>query len=590
MSTKKKKRSRSSRSLPQLARTGLSWLTGIGWRGIENPDVPLDSQAIEGWLGRGGMTDAGVEVSERTALNFAAVKTCTAILAESVGVLPLGVVERLPSGGRKRAEGHPIDPIVHESPNPEQTASVAKEAMQARLGLTGAGFARIVRDGFGEVRELWPLCEPHQVTIARRKADRQLRYVVRDDGRPSTASQTGRAGGGELVLHPMEVLHVPGFGDGINGLSPVGLMRQAIGLGLGLEQFAGKALSQGAWMSFVVEHPEVLEDETFERLDREFKGKGGLADAWAPTILEDGMKLNQLGMPSEDALFLSVRKYQLREVARWYRIPPHMLADLEGGASFASIEQMSLEFVLYTLGIWLAKWEQELTRKLLGADRGRYFIRFNADAFMRGATKDRYEAFKIATGGASWLTVNEVRALEHRPPVEGGERLIQPLNMAPLGSTPTAEPASSGTTGGSSAELEASRRQGRITLLAEAADRVARFEYDRITKSAELDVDAFEAWAGDFWQRQREAIEANLRATVLGVGLIDRPGVSGDELVEAAQRAISAYCDESAADAIRARAGDGIEALLGGYVEAKRSELAERVERAIMGESPTKGA
>lgn len=507
---KTKQPQRATRSLPGLIVRSLSWATGIGWRSASG-GKGLDAQTLEWLYGEDVNADSGVPVTESTALGLSAVKACVSILAETIGVLPCGVVHRLANGDRERAESHPADLFVHEQPNEDVTISAFKESGQAAVGTRGNGFAFIEHDGAGELRALWNM--DGRQTYATRLRDGSLRYVTTDLSNPRVRRAGVDAGGGRVLLAPEQVLHVPGLAfDGLSGLSPVGAMRQTLGLALGLERFNAAALKNGAWLAYALEHPEKLDDDAHKRLVAWFKGNhSGAANAFDPAILEEGMKLHQLSLPGEDALFLATRKFQRREIASWYRVPPHMLADLEGGASYASIEQMGLEFVTYTIGIWIRKWEQELTRKLCGPleRRGRreFYVEFNVDAFLRGNTIDRFSAYKNAR---EWLSVNEIRQRENLKGIgPKGDTYAEPPNTA---GTPGGEPPPPALPPGAPAKPgkapmptpPPSKRADALVAFEDVATgavgRVMRKAHDRALKHAVVPRPEAEAWAAAFFE------------------------------------------------------------------------------------------
>lgn len=407
---------------------------------IEDPTTPLDAQNLERWLGGSVRTRSGADVSEDTALKLSAVKACVSILAESVATLPLLWYVRRADGGRERADTDAASILLHEEPNPDMTPATFKEELQRQVGQWGNGLAAIEHDASGNKVALWPL-EPALTRKVARRDTGEMRYVTRTKLRPSMAAQAF-GGGDERGLVPEQVLHVPGLGNGQWGLSPIGLQRESLGLGLGVEQWTAEALARGAWLASVLEHPGSMRQETYDRLkqDLDKRQEEGVASSGRPVILEDAMKLHQLELPGDDALFLGLRTYQVRDVARWYRVPLHMLADMEKGASFASVELLGMQFVTYTLGVWLAKWEQEATRKLGNVRaREKRYASFLVDAFMRGNTKERSEVYGTALN-TGWLTVNEVRRMENLPPVPGGDVLRSPLNMQELGSGKPLQP------------------------------------------------------------------------------------------------------------------------------------------------------
>lgn len=403
---------------------------GLEARSIQNPAVPLTSEAVLAYFqAEGGPTEAGPVVSTQGALAYTMVLACTKVLAQAVSALPLMAYRRTGEDeeGRERAADVPAYRLLHRQPNPDMTPATWKETLQGHLCTWGNAYARTLFDGAGRPVASYPLL-PHETAVKRVQGSLDLRYTSKWQGR-------------DVVLDPIEVLHVPGLGfDGLVGYSPVGMARQGIGLGLAAEQFAARFYRNGAWLGGVFEHPMALSDKAHGHLKDSLLNRTGAVNAHKPLVLEEGMKWHQATMPAEDAMFLAMRKFQNREVCALFRVPPHMVADLEGGASYASVEQLSLEFVTYALGPWLVKWEQEVTRKLLDPDaQGELFAEFMVDALLRGDTTVRFAAYRTGRDGG-FLTVNEIRRRENLPEVEGGDELLRPLNMGVVGQDPEPDP------------------------------------------------------------------------------------------------------------------------------------------------------
>lgn len=383
----------------------------------ENPSTTLGNSAswLVEWAG-GGATASGITVSAETAITISQVFSAVRILAEGVGSLPLHVYRRLSGGRKERAYDHPLYALLHDEPNPETTSVTFREALQGHAALRGNGYAFIERDGFGRPVAIWQQ-DPRQVTPVR--VDKNLRYK-------HTQFST--------LFDPSQILHVPGFGfDGNQGYSVVSLAREGFGLTKAIEQCGGKLFANGLRPSMVAQHPEQLSDRAYGRLKSSMSQEhGGVANMHKLMVLEEGMKIEKIGIDPDDAQFLDSRKFQVTDVARWFHIPPHMLADLDR-ATFSNIEQQALEFVKYSLRPWLVRWEQELNRKLFSAtERGIYFVEFNVEGLLRGDIKARYDAYAMGRQWG-WLSVNDIRERENMNPIEGGDEYLTPLNMVPVG-------------------------------------------------------------------------------------------------------------------------------------------------------------
>ncbi len=395
------------------------------------------SQSPPGWVESiGGLrTAAGTTVSPNGSLEITAVYACVRILAETIASLPLPVYQRLANGGKGRVPDFYLYSLLHDAPNREMTSFELRETLQGHLATWGNAYAELEIDNAGRVRALWPL-RPDRMKVTRE--NRQLIYTYRlpkPDGQGRT----------KIRLSAYQVLHLRGMGyDGVVGYSPISLARQALGLAQATEEYGAKFFANGARPGVVLEHPGKLSQDAHDRLKESWEERHqGLSNAHRVAVLEEGLSLKEVGLPPQDAQFLETRKFQRNEIAMIYRVPPHMLADLER-ATFSNIEHQSLEFVVHTIRPWLVRWEQALRRDVfLKSERGQYFAEFLVDGLLRGDIKSRYEAY--ATGRQNgWLSANDVREMENQNPISGGDMYLVPLNMIPanqvgagLGSTET---------------------------------------------------------------------------------------------------------------------------------------------------------
>ena len=370
-----------------------------------------------------GPSKSGVSVNADTAMQASAVFACVRVIAETVGCTPLILYERLPDGSKQRATSSTVYRALHESPNEWQTPSEFKEMMTGHAVLRGNAYAYIDTDGRGGIRELIPL-----------HPDRMQIIMSRARPAPSVYRYTDHNGVMQ-EYRPSEIFHLRGLSsDGIVGLSLSYLARENIGLSLAAEEHASRTFSNGASIRGVLKSPGLLKQDAFDRLKRQFNETyAGLSNSGKTAILEGGVEWQQIGMTSKDAEFLELRKFQISDIARIFRVPPHLIGDLEK-ATFSNIEQQSLEFITYTMLPWFVKWEEACDRDLfLSAQRGRYFVEALTDNFVRGDIKTRYEAYSVARNNG-WLSVNEIREKENFNNIgpEGDIRLA-PMNYIPLG-------------------------------------------------------------------------------------------------------------------------------------------------------------
>ena len=365
-----------------------------------------------------GTSSSGKSVNEKTALQTTAVYACVRILAETIALLPLHIYRYSPSG-KEKAANHPLYYLLHSEPNPEMTSFVFRETLMGHLLLWGNAYAQIIRDGRGRVLGLYPLL-PNKMLVSRTDQG-ILFYQYEKDGRT-------------FFLPDTDVLHIPGLGfDGLVGYSPIAMAKNAIGMAIATEEYGAKFFANGASPGGVLEHPGVVKDpgKIRESWNAVYQGSG---NAHRVAVLEEGMKFQPIGIPPEQAQFLETRKYQLNEIARIFRIPPHMIGDLEK-SSFSNIEQQSLEFVMYTLDPWVIRWEQAIQRALLsGGEKRQYFVKFNVDGLLRGDYQSRMNGYAVGRQNG-WLSTNDIRELENLnriSPELGGDLYLINGNMTKL--------------------------------------------------------------------------------------------------------------------------------------------------------------
>lgn len=528
-------------------------------------------------------TAAGVEVTTEGALKYSGVFACVRVLAETVASLPLVLYQRL-DRGKARATGHPLYPILHDLPNPEMTSFELRETLMTHLGLWGNGFAEIEFDNAGRVRGLWPL-RPDKMKVVRSRG--RLRYVYRMPAGLATP----------YVELPFErVMHVRGLSsDGVVGYSPIDLAREAIALGLGTEEFGARFFGNGAQTGTVYEHPGKLSEQAYERLKKSIERRHqGLERAHRIAILEEGMKANQVGVPPENAQFLETRKYQIRDVARWYRMPPHKIGDLEQ-ATFSNIEHQAIEFVTDTVQPWLTRIEQAVYRDLLTAsERSELFAEHLVEALLRGDIQSRYQAY--AQGRMNgWLSANDIREKENMNPVDGGDVYLVPLNMIPADQMVGDQGSGnqdSGTRGLETRDQGSIEKRARVQnlvtarrriqrsyerLIREAVDRVMRREIADVRRAlgkylGKRDEFQFSAWLKQFYEEHKEFWQRQMLPVLLSYA--DQVGISvADELGGEPQTAedIRSFIDEYAAALATRQAGSSqlqLQALLDEALQA----------------------
>lgn len=401
----------------------MGFLSGL----FRSRDAPSNSTAGSVYRFFLGGSSAGKIVNERSAMQMTAVYSCVRVLSEAVAGLPLHLHRYTDGGSKEKAVDHPLYFVLHDEPNPEMTSFVFRETLMTHLLLWGNAYAQIIRNGKGEVAALYPLM-PNRMTVDRDDKG-QLYYEYQ-----TSADEARTTKGGTVRLKQSDVLHVPGLGfDGLVGYSPIAMAKNAIGLAIAAEEYGSKFYANGAAPSGVLEHPGVLKDPAKLR-DSWTQTFGGSSNSNKVAVLEEGVKYTPISIAPNEAQFLETRKFQINEIARIFRVPPHMVGDLEK-SSFSNIEQQSLEFVKYTLEPWLVRWEQSMERVLISPnEKSRYFIKFNVDGLLRGDYQSRMEGYATARQNG-WMSANDIRELENLdriPAEDGGDLYLINGNMTKL--------------------------------------------------------------------------------------------------------------------------------------------------------------
>lgn len=390
-------------------------------------DAPQNRTAGSGYTFYFGGSTSGKAVTERSAMQMTAVYSCVRILAEAVAGLPLNLYRYTEDGGKEKAIDHPLYLLLHDEPNPEMSSFVFRETLMTHLLLWGNAYAQVIRNGKGEVIALYPLM-PNKMMVDRDERG-QLYYSYQrgNDEAVRSKDQT-------VILRPSDVLHIPGLGfDGLVGYSPIAMAKNAIGMAIACEEYGAKFFANGAAPGGVLEHPGTIKDP--QRVRESWQSTfGGSGNANKIAVLEEGMKYTPIGISPEQAQFLETRKFQINEIARIFRVPPHMVGDLEK-SSFSNIEQQSLEFVKYTLDPWVTRWEQSIQRSLLTQEeKATYFVKFNLEGLLRGDYQSRMNGYATARQNG-WMSANDIRELENLdriPAEEGGDLYLINGNMLPL--------------------------------------------------------------------------------------------------------------------------------------------------------------
>ena len=390
-------------------------------------DKPENRTAGSAYTFYMGGSTSGKNVTERSAMQMTAVYSCVRILAEAVAGLPLHLYKYTAEGGKEKAIDHPLYRLLHDEPNPEMSSFVFRETLMTHLLLWGNAYAQVIRNGKNEVVALYPLM-PNKMSVDRDENGHLYYTYYRG---PDEAIKNKEFA---VTLQPSDVLHIPGLGfDGLVGYSPIAMAKNAIGMAIACEEYGAKFFANGATPGGVLEHPGAIKDP--QRVRESWQAAfGGSANSNKVAVLEEGMKYTPISISPEQAQFLETRKFQINEIARIFRVPPHMVGDLEK-SSFSNIEQQSLEFVKYTLDPWVIRWEQSIMRALLSnTEKKDYFVKFNLEGLLRGDYQSRMNGYAIGRQNG-WMSANDIRELENLdriPAEEGGDLYLVNGNMLPL--------------------------------------------------------------------------------------------------------------------------------------------------------------
>ena len=401
----------------------MGFLSGL----FRSRDAPRNSTSGSTYRFFMGNSTSGKRVNERSAMQMTAVYSCVRILSEAVAGLPLHLYQYTDKSSKEKAVENPLYFLLHDEPNTEMTSFVFRETLMTHLLLWGNAYSQIIRNGKGEVVGLYPLM-PDRMTVNRDEKGRlYYEYMVSSDDAKTLKDGTVR-------LSPYDVLHIPGLGfDGLVGYSPIAMAKNAIGLAIAAEEYGSKFYANGATPSGILEYPGTVKEPDKVR-ESWNAGFGGSSNAHKIAVLEEGMKYTPISISPNEAQFLETRKFQINEIARIFRVPPHMVGDLEK-SSFSNIEQQSLEFVKYTLEPWLVRWEQAMQRSLIPQDdKSKYFIKFNVDGLLRGDYQSRMQGYATARQNG-WMSANDIRELENLdriPAEDGGDLYLINGNMMPL--------------------------------------------------------------------------------------------------------------------------------------------------------------
>jgi len=410
-------------------RSRLGWGETRAASDFLSPDTDL-LEAIGAELAAGS-TILGASLNSSRALTYAPVYACVRLLAESMASTPLHVFADGETPGdriRVRPKDDTRASLLRQKPNPEMTAFELIERTMGQILTQGNAYWWKITNFAGQVVELWPLDPSSTAPIRQKNASGKIERFYKTylpDGTPQ-------------VFLEEEIIHFKAFALGEMGISPLGVLRQAAGIGVKAEEYAHRFFENDARPGGVLSTDKVMKNEDKQRLMRQFRtGHQGVRKSQLLAILDGGMTWSSVNLPAGDAQFIETRKFQMAEVARVFNVPRHKIGDTEGNVTFASIEMLDLGFQRDTLRPWFERFEQTIQAGLFGlpgdlqVERKAQFI---TQSHLSATTKERYEAFAQALGGGAtpgWMTVNEIRQLDNLPAIEGGDILFVPSNVMP---------------------------------------------------------------------------------------------------------------------------------------------------------------
>lgn len=524
----------------------------------------------------GANSISGVRVTNQVIRQTSVAFACIDLLSRSMGMIPMMVYDIVPKAdgttSKKKATGTDLWRVLHNRPNRWQTPSEFKSMLTSHVLRRGNGYAMQVWGRNGDLEELWPLM-PECVT-PQLNEKRQMTYAVRN-------SKTGKV----LIVPQSNMLHLRDTTyDGVMGASRTDAATNAIGLASAMEDFGAKFFKNGGAVGGVLKFPSgiKLQPEARERARAEFRRDfEGAEQASKVLILDEGMDFTKMTLTQDEAQFLESRRFQVEDICRFYRVPPHMVGSLER-ATFNSVEQMGINFVTYSLLPLMTMWEEACTRDLV-LDEDTTFVEMNADMLMRGDASQRATAYNQAW----WLSGNEIRAFENLNPMDDPamDRVQIPLNRGNPGGAaqvPTNSNNSANTPNPPARASAADSLKARLQdLVTDAVGRVARAEHrelERIAESyAEKGQDNGTWLAGrlnTFYPKHRAyMVETMTPALDALFEALERPLISMPQVADTyiAERMQGMQAASSFADWMAAQNADSIAAVITGKVTPNES-------------------
>ncbi len=505
-----------------------------------------------GWIEEvtGGVkTAAGRRITPKGALSLAAYYACLRVISEDIAKMPLRVYRRMSPRGREPLPNHPVDPLVHRTPNEEQTAIAFREMVTHWAMGWGKGCAKIERGPGGQPISLMAI-HPDRIRLQRTKEAKRI-YQVRIDNQANGKDQR------YMTVQPRDMLHITGFG----GYALSVLAGESIALGMEAERFGGSFFGNGAVPGSVLEHPGKISSDAKKHLTESIqKEHGGASQRHKVLLVEEGITWKQMTIPPEQAQFIATQQFSVETICRWFRVAPHKVQHLLR-STFNNIEHQGIEHVGDTLLPWAERWEQEGDGKLFGPAETDLFIKHNFTALLRGDMVKRSQYYRNLWQMAA-LSINDILELEDRNPIgPEGDRRFVPVNYQTLDraiSNPTAKTPAQPAGG---AEERSALRASFLPLLEEAISRVLTKESKALARAGKRhagNAEAFGRWSGEFYEEQEAYFEEAVGPIVEGLAALAGVALNGQ-----VQTAATAYVDDSK------------EAVNGEVTEARMTEIGE---------------
>ena len=360
----------------------------------------------------------GKPLTNAESLTISAVYRCVAVLSDSISTLPAILYKNKPDGGKERAVTHNLYKKLKLKPNSRQRSVDFYKQIMLSLTMRGNAYIHKIYSSSG-LLELYCLM-PDRVSV-KELTTGELEYSFR------------LASGSTYVFKPFEILHIRGLSfNGIMGLSPIDLASQTFAVSKAAEEHGASFFSNGIQPNGVLTHPSKLTKEAADRLRKSFNDTySGSGNANKTMVLEEGMQWQQLSLTNEQSQFIQTRQFETIEICRWFGVPPHKVFDLTR-STYSNIEHQSLEFINDSLRPWMINIEQAFLTDLFSeSEWANYTFEFLVDAYLRGDTLSRYQAYQIGINNGI-LNLDEVRVMENRNPLPDdlGKEHYMPLNLS----------------------------------------------------------------------------------------------------------------------------------------------------------------